>query len=277
MFDSLECITGINKEVLAPILITIFIFFMGEAFKYGGRSFRVWKKRKNYRNIFKQLLISISGDVLSQANGFQNLSQSLNIDNDEDFQMFSGTIGHLETFLLIPFSDFYEAFFIGPAKNRISLSNFNMAFKNVRAVSEIQNDLPRIKDLFQEKYLAYQTKWGDDVTAFSSFLEKVIHNPEIQANFPEQTTALDQIYASYQIHDNRFRQNVIVETLVLPIQQYLRGNDVTPFSLEMLKLGNSVVHNRDNLDAFFKAYAHEFGVYEDVYRRAYRHLSSLNM
>lgn len=140
-WEGLQGTTGIDKAVLAPILITIFVFFCGEVFKFSGRAIRTNKRRRNYRKIFKELSNSISGDVLRQANGFQKLVETLNIDHQDNFPMTHVTIAHLDTFLSIPFSDFYDSLFVGRTSRSLNLTQFNKVFKHIRTVAEIQNEM----------------------------------------------------------------------------------------------------------------------------------------
>ncbi|WP_420388268.1 hypothetical protein [Roseivirga sp.] len=274
-WNYLQNATGIDRAVLAPILITILVFFCGELFKFLGRAIRKWKRRSNYRKIFMELSSSISSDILKQSNGFKQLYETLNIENQEGFVMSHATIAHLDNFLSIPFSDFYDAFFVGRLKKSLELSQFNKVYKHIRSISEIQNDLSSKIDLTQESYLKYKAKWDENVSNFTFFLEKVIHNPDMQNVHPDQCVRLDKIYKNYQGTSDRFNPNVIVETLVKPIQNYLKQNGPTPFSLDMLRLANDTIYSRDNLNAVLEAHAHEFGVYKDVYDAAYRFLSSL--
>ena len=269
----LESLLGVNRTIIATIFIPIFIFLTGEFFKFGGRFLRAWKKRKNYRRIFRELINSIAADILKQANGFKELAKDLNINTPGDSTITNVTIGHMDNFLSITFDDFYEAFFVDRYKNWISLNDFNRTFKHVRAVYEVQSDLLRKTERFEESSLSFQNKWGDDITAFTTKLDNIIHTP--QYSFPEHRIKLDGIFRSYQDQENRLSPSVIVETLIEPIQAALRDMPNAPFTIELLWLGNNAILSCNNWSGYTNVFSQEMSNYHTVYMEAYNHLSKL--
>ncbi|WP_422355318.1 hypothetical protein [Roseivirga pacifica] len=276
LFEYIENITGMSKDAAAPMLIAIGIFLLGEIFKYGGRSIREWKVRKNYRKIFKELILSVAADTQSQGSGFKDFTDSLTLDNQGNFSLKQVTVGHLKTFLEIPFSQFYGAYFEGIGPKEIELKYLNDTYKHMRSLADIENSINDIKSNFQNKYSQYESKWDNDTTYLAAMLEEVLTNRDYIISFREHIVELDRIYSRYQNRENRFNANVIVNFLVDPIHNFLSNQPTMPFTLALLRLCNNVTHNRDNLNAFFEANKSEFMVYHSIYSEAYRHFSKIN-
>lgn len=285
LIQFLKTLFNIDNNTVATLIITLTVFIFGFILTGLSRSIAAYRYRRNYRKIFKEMIIEIIRCTRIQSNNLKNLAETLNIENDDYFKFKKQNINLLNNFNQIPFDTFYSAYFKGIENicHRKKLIAFNKVFGLIDSL--LKNESQTIIELNKclDDFNKHNDKWNDSTEKVRLNIENIrleLDGQSIPKNIADFFQAIDQTVFNWQNLKNRSHYHVVYSQLILPIlDSYVKNevNDVIRISKTLLDNLMDSEYHYQSMDKTLKFNRILFANFEYQYRYTSRMLNKINL